>query len=133
MSNDLTPPKHPDDNDGFNRCSTSGRSIATYLKWTDSQGWLDRDGLRPPTPMLVLKLDDFLRRWQNNLPEDIRDKPLPDVEQLNDSIPQSEWEKGIDGKPRRPWAHTCAVYMIDPATGKSYRYEASTTGARIAR
>lgn len=130
--NDLTPVKPPDDDDGFRRSSTSGRSTATYLKWTDTLSWMDRDGLTPPSPLLVFKLDDLLRRWKDSLPTDIVDKPLPDSEKLNAAIPQTEWETGKDGKPQEPWQHYVAVYLIDPATGKGYRYEHNTVGAHMA-
>jgi hypothetical protein len=132
MPNDITPCKPPDDDDGFHRSSTSGRSGDAILKWTDTLSWLDRDGLTPPAPVLVWKLDDFLRSWKDNRPTDITDKPLPDPEELNAAIPQGEWENGVDGKPRPPWQHYVGVYSINPATGKGYRYEHCTVGAHMA-
>jgi hypothetical protein len=127
---ELTPVEPPDEDDGFRR-STSGRAVGTYLKWTDTLGWVDRDGLAPPALLLVGKLNDFLRRWKDGQPTDIDDKPLPDPEQLNSAIPQSEWEMGKDGKPRPPWHHTVGIYLIDPATGNGYRYEHDTVGAHM--
>ena len=37
----------------------------------------------------------------------IWDKPLPDPEQLNAAIPQSEWERGLDGNPRAAMGTNC--------------------------
>jgi hypothetical protein len=128
MSNDLTP-REPDD-DGFNGSLGLFRSN-NYLRWTDTAGWTDRDGLAPPSPMLVLAVDEALQRWKDKKQELIREKPLPDIEQLNAAIPQSEWELGKDGK-LHAWEHVVIVCLINPATGRSYRYTAATVGAHIA-
>jgi hypothetical protein len=47
-----------------------------FLKWTDNDGWIDRDGLPPPKPLLVVAIDEALQKWKNNKPELIRDKPF---------------------------------------------------------
>lgn len=132
MSNDLTP-REPEAGDGFSGSlrSTLFRS-KNYLNWTDTKGWADRDGLAAPSPTLVFAIDEGLQRWKDNKQELIRDKPLPDLEQLNAAIPQSEWERGRDGNPRKPWEHVVIVCLIDPNTGKSYRYTAPTRGAHTA-
>ena len=64
--------------------------------------------------------------------ETITAKPLPDVNMLNESVPEDEWEAGLDGKPKPPWVHQFIVYLIDPASDGTYTYMNSTTGARIA-
>jgi hypothetical protein len=53
-------------------------------------------------------------------------------ERVDAQIPEAEWEEGIDGKPRPPWVMQFLVYLIDPATGETYTFLNSTTGARIA-
>jgi hypothetical protein len=130
MSNDLT--TH-DNDDGFGGSVNAGRFRGSnYIKWTKETGWRDRDGLTPPSPMLVLAIDEALQRWRNNKPEYIRDKPLPDKEQLNAAIPQEEWERTVDGKPRPPYTHIVVVLLVDLNTGVIYKYESPTYGARIA-
>jgi hypothetical protein len=57
---------------------------------------------------------------------------LPDPDDLNSAIPIDQWETGIDGQKRPPWADTVVVYTINPATGSFYTYVSSTTGGRIA-
>lgn len=121
----------PLEDDGFDRTPTK-RTGGAYLNWTDARGWTDRDGQPPPPLLLAWKSDEFVRRWKDNRPEDIVDKPLPDPQTLNSAIAESEWDPGIDGKPRPPWAHYRAVYFVDPASGKSFTYAAPTVGARIA-
>jgi hypothetical protein len=129
MANDLTSGEPEDD--GFDGSLSSLFGSSNYLRWTDAAGWVDRDGLPPPQPMLVLAVDDGLQRWKDNRQEIIRDKPLPDPAVLNGSIPMADWEKGIDGMPRPPWSHVVIICLIDPHTGRSYRYTTPTVGGRI--
>jgi hypothetical protein len=134
MSNDLTP-REPGgiDDDGFHGSPNSGRLLkGSYLKWTDANHWIDRDGLAPPSPLLVIAIDEALQRWKDNKADVIRDKPLPDPEELNSTIPTSEWERGNDGQLRKPWAHVVIVYLVNPTTGEIYTYTAPTIGAHIA-
>jgi hypothetical protein len=131
MTTELTPhePGAIDD-DGFHGSLNSSRSN-NYLKWTAAADWIDRDGITPPSPLLVFAVDEALRMWKDNRPTIIRDKPLPDLEQLNAAIPQSEWEIGKDG-PRKPWEHIVIVRLVNFGTGEIYKYEAATIGAHIA-
>jgi hypothetical protein len=134
--NDLTTAPHGGEieDDGFTtpRSSSSSGRGHDFLKWNAEDGWLDRDGVAAPSPMLVVKVDEILRRWQDNRPTDITEKPLPDPDVLNAKIPPTEWEEGVDGKPRPPWAHYVVAYLVNPATATKYVYAAQTTGAHIA-
>jgi hypothetical protein len=98
--------------------------------------WSDRDGLAPPAELLAMGTSSALQCWQDGMPTDTvveqPGEPLPDVNELNAQIPEAEWEKGIDGKPRPPWVLQFVVYLIDPHTGETYTYINGTTGARIA-
>jgi hypothetical protein len=132
MSQDITRYKPEPEDDGFSNSSTSGRSRGTILKWDDQKGWRDRDGMAPPSPLLVLAIDEFLRRWKDNQLTDVRDKPLPNSDELNDAIPKTEWETDLNGKPAKPYQHHVGVYLVNLATATPYKYEASTTGAHIA-
>jgi|SRR6516164_6926035 hypothetical protein len=133
MPNDELTPHEPGaiDDDGFHGSLNSSRSN-NYLKWTAAAHWIDRDGIAPPSPLLVFAVDEALRMWKDNKPTTIHDKPLPSVDELNNSIPESEWELGIDGKKRKPWEHIVIVRLVNFATGELYKYEAATTGAHIA-
>jgi hypothetical protein len=107
----------------------------SLLKFVDGV-WDTRDGETIPAMLLVMDITKGLQRWAKNLPvETIMQKagePLPDVELLNEAIPQEEWEPGIDGKPRAPWQLNHVVYLVDPKTATSFTFSNSTTGARIA-
>jgi hypothetical protein len=132
-NNDLTMPDEPETGDGFSVSSRSRRvGRGSYLRWNDKQHWVDRDGIAAPSPLLVVDVNEILRRWKGNQAEDIVTKPLPDADELNSAIPIDEWEEGVDGKPRPPWAHTVVVYLVNLGTGEIYTYAASTVGAHIA-
>jgi hypothetical protein len=134
MANNLTPYEPgPEDDDGFHGSPNSGRlNKGSYLKWTDADHWVDRDGLAPPSPLLVVAIDEALQKWKDNKADVIRDKPLPNPEELNSTIPKNEWERGIDGQLRKPWAHVVVVYLVNLTTGEFYTYIAPTKGAHIA-
>jgi hypothetical protein len=81
---------------------------------------------------LVIAVDEVLQRWKDDKPETISDKPLPDPDLLNASIPVAEWETGLDGQPRKPWEHTVQVYLVHPGLGEFYTYSSATYGGHIA-
>jgi hypothetical protein len=101
----------------------------TIARWTSSTGWVDRDGLPLPETMLVIGYTTVLRRWKEKRPEYITEHPLPDPDVLNNAIPISEWEIGLDGKPTRPWKITYVIYLVDLKTGALYTYAHDTYGA----
>jgi hypothetical protein len=90
----------------------------TLLKWNEVDGYLDRDGVQPVEgPYLLWAMEQGYQRWKDQtVVDEIVDKPLPDLEQLNGAIPKSEWEPGLDGHPRPPYSHqytasTCSIPM----------------------
>jgi len=104
----------------------------TFARWSANAGWVDRDGLLLPPIVLVIGYDTVLRRWKDKKPEYITGHPLPDPEQLNAAIPMAEWEIGLDGKPRKPWALTYVIYLVDLNTGALFTYAHDTFGAMLA-
>jgi hypothetical protein len=128
----LQQPPDGGDNDGFSRPLMTDRLIrGTVAKWNDQKGWHDRDGLPLPSSMFVVGVNTALQRWQNHQADTILHKPLPDAKALNATIPMTDWELDLNGKPKPPWELTYATYMIDLATGTAYTFVNSTTGARI--
>jgi hypothetical protein len=123
-----------EDDDGFGHSlQFSERLIkGVHARWTDSKQWHDRDDLPIPCPLLVVGVTTALQMWKNKVAQVILDKPLPDPNSLNATIPQSEWEIGLDGKPRPPWAVVFAVYMVNLKTGQMYTACNSTRGWRMA-
>jgi hypothetical protein len=123
-----------DYDDGFGGPTVSDRLLrGTFIRWTDADKWRDRDGMPPPEVMLVIAVDEALQRWQNKkVLEVIRDKPLPDVNALNEATDKNIWEMGLNNAPKPPWAHTYIVYLLCPTSATVFTYANSTTGARIA-
>jgi len=108
--------------------------IGVLTKCTDGK-WLDSDGLAPPDKLLVVGMTKALQCWSEQKPVstimETATCPLPDVDALNAEIPESEWEEGLDGKPRPPWQKNYVVYLLDPQTASSFTFANSTMGARI--
>jgi hypothetical protein len=98
--------------------------------------WSAKDRTRLPEELLALGTTAALQRWKDGMPvETIMEapgEPLPDVTELNAAVPEEEWEKGIDGKPRGPWQLNWVCYLLDPKFGDTYTFANATIGARIA-
>jgi hypothetical protein len=121
----------------FNDDGFSGSHSSQFIKgirvgWNNTKHWHDADGVELRGEMLVLGISECVRRYKDGKWEIIDTKPLPCPDDLNSKIPVSEWQIGIDGKPRPPWEHTVAVYLINTATGEVFTFVGATTGARIA-
>jgi len=102
-------------------------------KWDADAGWHDRDGLELPSPVIALGTRRGVRRWKDHvIVDEIVDLPLPDVDVLNEAIPESEWEDGPDGKPQRPYSVWHAAYLLNPVDAVVYSYLNNTVGASIA-
>jgi hypothetical protein len=95
------------------------------------------DGQPVPSPLLAVSTTTCLQRFPKDggPPEVIPQRAgenLPDVAELNAKIPQSEWQPGLDGKPRPPWAKFWVAHLLDPRTAEIYTFSNSTVGARLA-
>jgi hypothetical protein len=104
------------------------------LKFVDGR-WSGPDDTPIPERMLVLGCIRAVQCWENQRVTDCvlqsGTEPLPDVDELNEKIPESEWEKGLDGKPKPPWQNVFGLYLLNPADGSIFTYVNSTTGTRI--
>jgi len=128
MSTDITGPF-----DGGFPLGTPGKHElrGNPARWNETAKWIDRDGLPLPSQMLVAGFTTELRCWKDKKLEKITEHPLPNPADLNTAIPISEWETGLDGRPRAPWALTYVVYLIDLDRGALYSYANNTFGARL--
>jgi hypothetical protein len=78
-----------------------------------------------PETFLVSGFTRGLQCWQDNalLDElDERDEPLPDVDTLNEQIPQDEWRTGLNGQPEPPWRIVYAIYLVDTRSGEIFTW-----------
>jgi hypothetical protein len=121
--------------DNFGAPVTDDRIIqGTLLRCVDGN-WHDRDKLVVPSKLLALTTFTIVQRWRDQKPQETIDgragHPLPDVEKLNAKIPESEWEKGINGK-RAPWQRSEVVYLLDETEAQKFTFASGTVGATIA-
>jgi hypothetical protein len=121
---------------GFDEIDPEGsRSIVgPFVKFVDGE-WTISNGvpLDPNFRPLVIGLAHTLQCWKDNEKlDEIVEHPLPDVDDLNAAISQSEWGIGLDGKPRPPWSHTYKIFLLNPETGEQAVYANNTWGAKIA-
>jgi hypothetical protein len=119
---------------------TSGGKViqGTLTKFTNEAEWLTKDGaeMAPDRELIVVDIVRVANRWKDQLPvETIILEPgqkFPDIQKLNEKIPQSEWEKGPEGQPKGPWQKQQIVYLLDPLTLDRYCWPTSTAGGDIA-
>jgi hypothetical protein len=121
-----------DDDDEF-----SGRLVkGTRLKF-DNKVWTATDGtpLHESDQFLVMGTDHDLQRWVDGLPEVYTKRPLPDLKELNESVPKDEWPTGrFSNQPEEPWKHVFCVYLVrtDPVDGALFTSINSTSGQKVA-
>ena len=71
----------------------------------------------------------YVRRWQGEQSaRQDRRSPAPNIDELNDAIPRTEWEIGISGEPRPPWEHALTLYLFNLDTAERTTYVTSTKG-----
>jgi hypothetical protein len=133
-STNLPAPLGGDDDDGFHPIvPTDDRVIVgTRLKFVDGV-WSENDIKVPAgTKLLTLSTHQILQRYDQERFTTITKKPLPDPDELNAKIPQSEWPIDRNGNRVPPWKLTYVVYLLDPRTCEKFTYISATIGARIA-
>src|SRR5262249_32936170 len=105
---------------------------SVLCKWDNENGWHDRDGSAMPDPVIALGVRRGVRRWQNQeLIEEIVDHPLPDCDKLNEAVPQSEWETGLNGEPQEPYKLWHAIYLLNPVDATVFSFLNCTVGISI--
>jgi hypothetical protein len=128
-------PSDEEDDDGFAPIASSNDRVivGSLLKFVDGQ-WTDMGIAVPPgTKLLAVATNKVLQRWHDQrVIETIDQKPLPDVELLNEAIPKEQWELGPNNEPRPPWQVTYVLYLLDPKICEKFTYANSTIGAKIA-
>jgi hypothetical protein len=135
MTNDVTR-----NDDGFDDGGSSDQLLqGDILRCVDGV-WSTREsgGIPQGKRMLVVRTTTALQHWDDQKPihtvMERPGEPLPDVDELNEKIPESEWDIGLDGKPRPPWVKQHIAYLLDQSGVAPARYTFinSTKGARIA-
>jgi hypothetical protein len=123
--------------DGFDTSSENRLIQGEIIRFADGK-WSTKEGvaMSPDLTLLAVGTTRALQRWEARMPvETIIERPgerLPDLAQLNEAIPEEQWEAGLDGKPHPPWVLQSVVYLLNPVDAASFTYLNSTAGARIA-
>jgi hypothetical protein len=110
-SNRLPTIFNDDDDDEFD----SGLVKGTRLKFVDKL-WSTTDG----TPLnvdvdrfLVVGRGYALQRWVDGRPEVITERPLPNLKELNASVPREAWPIGkYSNQPEEPWKGVFYFYLV---------------------
>jgi hypothetical protein len=113
----------------------SGQLIrGSRLKFVDKI-WSAADGtpLGEDDTFLAVGTGTALQRWTDGLPEVITERPLPDVDALNDAIPKEQWPVGkFSNQPEAPWHYVWFAYLVRPHDATTLTFINNTAGARIA-
>jgi hypothetical protein len=113
----------------------SGRMIRGQLiRCNDGRWFYSKEGTPVESGARFLAAGTLatLVRWHNGQPIEVLIKqpgqPLPDVDDLNSKIDESEWELDPDRKPKPPWQPQRLVYLVDIATYAKLTFVTSSFG-----
>jgi hypothetical protein len=118
-----------------NQVSKLKKRLLQGIKAKCVDGVWSADDMPIPEPLLVSGYTRGLQCWKDGemLDElDERDESLPDVDALNEQIPQNEWRTGLNGQPEPPWRIVYVVYLTDMETAELYTWINSGYGAMLA-
>jgi hypothetical protein len=119
--------------DGYYDSDQEKQINGPFVKFLDGEWTIGGMPIDDPYRPIALDVAHTYTRWQNqSVIDEIADKPLPDLDELNAAIPKEEWELDMDGKPRPPWSNTFKIFFLDTATGERSIYATSTIGGKIA-
>jgi hypothetical protein len=124
--------------DGFDECCEplGGGDFIKFDANTETK-WFYRDGSPLPRRQYVpVDCRVELVRWCDKQIMDRivqrPDEPFPDVDELNEAIPKSEWEEDFNGNPRGPWQLQRSIFFVDPNDGSRLISSNSTFGQKLA-
>jgi hypothetical protein len=131
-------------NDGFEDAgegfgSPEDRLIqGDLVKFTNQATWVTRGGqeLSGNLEFVAVSVIRVVQKWKDGRPIETRvlgpGEKLPNLEELNAAVPQSEWRVGPDGKLRGPWEAQFLVYLLNPDTAERFTFATGTIGGGIA-
>jgi hypothetical protein len=108
------------------------------VKFTPQATWVTRSGaeLSGNLELVAVNVIRVVKKWADGQPIETRvlgpGEKLPNLEELNAAVPQSEWREGPDGKLRGPWEAEFLVYLLNPDTAERFSFATGTIGGGIA-
>jgi hypothetical protein len=131
-------------NDGFEDAGAGDDPSANRIiqgalvKFTNTATWVTRIGeeLSGTSEFVAVDVNRVVQKWQDGQPIETRvlqpGEKAPNLEELNSTVPRSEWRFGPDGKLRGPWELQYLVYLLNPETAERFTYATGTIGGGIA-
>jgi hypothetical protein len=131
-------------NDGFEDAGAGDDPLVNRIiqgdlvKFTNQATWVTRGGeeLSGNLELVAVNVIRVVQKWADGQPIETRvlgpGEKLPNLEELNAAVPQSEWREGPDGKLRGPWEAQFLVYLLNADTAERFTYATGTTGGGIA-
>ena len=110
----------------------------TAIRFTNEATWTnrDQDELPDDLELVVVEVARVVQKWINRLPVETRilepREKFPDIEELNQNAPRSEWSDGPDGKSCGPWQAQRVVYLLDLKTMDRFTFPTGTHGGQAA-
>jgi hypothetical protein len=130
--------------DGFDDFDGDDQQFARVIqgeKWqfTNEGTWVNGDGkeIPPHREVVVVNTARVLQKWIDQAPVHGTTRFLapgertPDVDQLNEECPRSEWTEDFSGKPQGPWQLQNVVYMVELQTMQKFTFPTRTVGGGI--
>jgi hypothetical protein len=125
-----------DDGDGFEPIAAAeNRAAISWLKWTADTGWTCMNVPLPERDqrLIATGTDTIIQRWRDGKAEKITAKPLPDLDDLNASVPVEEWELDFNNEKKPPYSLVQQVYLLNVNTGEKFIFASSSLGATRAK
>lgn len=110
----------------------------TLLKFSNEAKWINGDGdeMSPTLELVAHDVTRVVQKWVDQMPEETIFVPpgekFPNVEEMNEKAPKSEWRENFNGEMVGPWQAQSLLYLIEPETLDKYTYPTSTVGGAIA-
>lgn len=129
---------YTDEVENAEEARNTGVIQGSCVKFTNESAWELRDGEVMPADVELVAVDiaRVVQKWVNQEPVETRilapGEKFPDISELNEQVPKSEWGEGPDGRPRGPWQSQHIVYLLNPQTMDRYTFPTGTVGGAIA-
>jgi hypothetical protein len=127
---------YEDQIEGGDQRQAGGVIRGVVLKFTNEAAWtVVGEKMRQDIELIAVGIGRVVQKWIDQLPAETRvlgpGEKFPDLKELNDKTPRSEWTEGPNGEPRGPWQAQHIVYLLDPATMDRYSFPTGTVGGAI--
>lgn len=108
-------------------------SGSDFLKSDNSGSWSQNGAPADPGPYLPMNYRFVFQRWLGGRVIDTKDPDKFDLDELNATIPEAEWEPGFNiGEKRRPYSPAKQLILMNFKTGAQVIYSGGNTRTLIA-